>query len=413
MSATSASSDLDPAATTMTATERRASFSLAGVFALRMLGLFLVLPVFMLEARRYPGGDDVALVGLAMGAYGLTQAFMQMPVGLASDRWGRKRVILVGLAMFALGSVVAVLATDVWGLLIGRAMQGAGAISAAVTALLADLTRDSVRTKGMALVGASIGLMFALSLVLAPSLAAWAGLKGIFGLTLILALLAMLVVWRITPPEPAQPAHVPRGRLSEVLLHPALWRLNLGVFVLHAVQLAMWMAVPAMLTQTGLPAAQHWQVYLPTVLLSFVLMGGLFALERRGYLRAVLRSAIGLLLVVQLLLCWEAVSEMNFWMLALALFLFFVAFNILEASQPSLVSRLAPPHARGAALGAYNTLQSVGFFVGGAAGGWLVRWGGIQALFIACAVAVGLWWLLTWGLQVPPVPAPARSPAKA
>jgi predicted MFS family arabinose efflux permease len=405
MSALSDPSDNPPAAA-MTATERRASVSLAGVFALRMLGLFLVLPVFMLEARRYPGGDDVALVGLAMGAYGLTQAFMQMPLGLASDRWGRKRVIVLGLAVFAVGSLVAALATDVMGLLIGRALQGAGAISAAVTALLADLTRDSVRTKGMALVGASIGLMFALSLVLAPPLAEVWGLSGIFGVTLGLALLAMGVVWHITPDEPAQAPHAPGGRLRglrDVWLHPALWRLNLGVFVLHAVQLAMWMAVPALLTQTGLAQPQHWQVYLPTVLLSFGFMGGLFALERRGHLRAVLRGAIGLLLLVQLLLVSEALGGVHFWTLALALLLFFIAFNILEASQPSLVSRLAPPEARGAALGMYNTLQSVGFFVGGAAGGWLVRWGGVQALFVACAVAVLVWWVLSWGLVVPPV----------
>lgn len=388
----------------MTATERRASLSLAGVFALRMLGLFLVLPVFMWEARQYPGGDDVAMVGLAMGAYGLTQALMQMPLGLASDRWGRKRVIVSGLLVFALGSLVAAWAHDVTQLLIGRALQGAGAISAVVTALLADLTRDAVRTKGMALIGASIGLMFALSLVLAPVLAAWAGLPGIFGLTLCLAMVAVVVVWRITPDPQPQPADVPRSHLKDlpkVLSHSALWRLNVGVFVLHAVQLAMWMAVPALLTQTGLPPAQHWQVYLPTVLLSFGFMGGLFALERRGHLRLVLLSAIAVLLLVQGLLLWQALSHAQFWVLALVLLLFFIAFNILEASQPSLVSRLAPPQARGAALGAYNTLQSVGFFVGGAAGGWLVRWGGIQALFIACAGLVVVWLLVSWRLHTP------------
>ena len=389
----------------MTPLERRASFSLAAIFALRMLGLFLVLPVFVLEARHYPGGDNTALVGLAMGAYGLTQALMQVPLGMASDRWGRKRVIVLGLLVFAMGSLVAALATSVQGLLVGRAIQGAGAVSAAVTALLADQTRDSVRTKGMALIGASIGLMFALSLVLAPPLTAALGLAGVFGLTLLLALAGVAVVLLWTPQEPPKTPTAPRGKLLGVLFHPALWRLNLGVFVLHATQLGMWMAVPALLTQTGLAPANHWQVYLPAVLASFVLMGGLFALERRGYLRAVLRAAVLLLLAVQGGFLLVASSGPALWPLVALLFLFFVSFNILEASQPSLVSRLAPPESRGAALGVYNALQSLGLFAGGAVGGALVKMGGTQVLFAACCLAVGVWLLLGWGLKVPP-PAP-------
>lgn len=386
----------------MTPMERRASFSLAAIFALRMLGLFLVLPVFVLEARQYPGGDNTALVGLAMGVYGLTQALMQVPLGMASDRWGRKRIIVLGLGVFALGSGVAALATSVEGLLVGRALQGAGAVSAAVTALLADQTRDSVRTKGMALIGASIGLMFALSLVLAPPLTAAVGLGGVFALTLILAVAGMAVVTWWTPPEPPKAPNTPRGKLMDVLFHPSLWRLNLGVFVLHATQLGMWMAVPALLTQTGLAPASHWQVYLPAVLGSFVLMGGLFAMERRGYLRAVLRAAVLLLLLVQGGLLLAASSGPALWPLATLLFLFFVSFNILEASQPSLVSRLAPPESRGAALGVYNALQSLGLFAGGAVGGSLVKWGGTQVLFAACCAAVAVWLVLGWGMKVPP-----------
>lgn len=394
----------------MTSSERRASLSLASVFALRMLGLFLVLPVFMLEARHYPGGDDPGLIGLAMGAYGLTQALMQMPLGLASDRWGRKRIIVLGLLVFAIGSLVAALAPSVTWLLIGRAIQGAGAVSAAVTALLADLTRDSVRTKGMALVGASIGLMFALSLLLAPPLAGALGLAGVFGLTTVLALAGVAVVLWWTPAEPPQTTTAARGRWTEVVAHPALWRLYLGVFVLHSVQLAMWMAVPALLTQTGLAQPSHWQVYLPAVLASFVLMGGLFALERRGHLRTVLRLAVLLLLLVQVGFVAVAFSGPALWPLAVLLFLFFVAFNMLEASQPSLVSRLAPAVSRGAALGVYNTMQSLGLFVGGALGGALVNWGGTQMLFMACAGAALVWLLLGWGQ---PVPAPAARPSVA
>jgi MFS family permease len=386
----------------MTPLERRASLSLAAIFALRMLGLFLVLPVFALEARKYPGGDDPALIGLAMGIYGLTQAVMQMPLGLASDRWGRKRVIVAGLLVFAAGSLLAAMAPTLQWLLAARALQGAGAISAAVTALLADLTRDTVRTKGMALVGASIGLTFAFSLMLAPPLAGWVGLSGVFGLTAALALGGIAVVLLWTPAEPVQHDAAPRGRLVDVWWHPALWRLNVGVFVLHAVQIAMWVAVPALLVQAGLEKASHWQVYLPAVLASFVVMGGLlFPLERRGYLRGVLLAAIGLLLLVQVGFLVVASSAPGLWPLAGLLFLFFCSFNILEASQPSLVSRLAPAASRGAALGVYNTLQSLGFFAGGLMGGALVKLAGMQVLFLACAALVGLWLLLGWGLKAP------------
>lgn len=390
----------------MTPVERRASVSLAAIFALRMLGLFLVLPVFALEAARYPGGDDPALVGLAMGIYGLTQGLLQLPFGMASDRLGRKRVIVAGLLVFALGSFVAALAGSLTGLIIGRSLQGAGAVSAAVTALLADQTRDDVRTKAMALVGASIGLMFALSLLLAPLLVNVIGLAGLFALTGMLALAGVAVVIWWVPPEPRQHKDMPRGKLSEVLTHAGLLRLDFGVFVLHAVQLAMWVAIPAMLVQAGLPKDDHWQIYLPAVLASFVVMGTtLFPLERRGYLRAVFLAAIGLVGLVQLGLLWSAQAP-TIAMLAVLLFVFFCGFNVLEASQPSLASRVAPAHARGAALGVYNTLQSLGFFVGGVLGGWLVKETGAQGLFVACAVAMGLWLLVAWPMQAPGRKAP-------
>jgi MFS family permease len=394
----------------MTARERRASASLASIFALRMLGLFLVLPIFALEAAHYPGGQDPALVGLAMGIYGLTQGVLQLPFGLAADRFGRKRVIIVGLLLFALGSFVAALASTIWGLLIGRSLQGAGAVSAAVTALLADQTRDEVRTKAMALVGASIGLMFALSLLLAPLLAAAIGLSGLFALTGTLALAGVAVVLWWVPPEPRVHKTQPRGRLRDVLTHPDLLRLDLGVFVLHAVQLAMWVAVPALLIQAGLDARHHWWIYLPTVLASFVVMGAtLFPLERRGYLRAVFLGAIALMGLVQLGLLVVTPAP-GLPALTLLLFAFFCGFNVLEASQPSLVSRLAPATSRGAALGVYNTLQSLGFFAGGAAGGWLVKLHGAQALFLACAAVMGLWLLLAWPMRAP---RPARAPLTA
>jgi predicted MFS family arabinose efflux permease len=386
----------------MTALERRASLSLASIFALRMLGLFLVLPVFALEAAKFPGGDDPARVGLAMGMYGLTQALLQIPLGMASDRWGRKPVILWGLGLFALGSAVAAWAPDLNTLIAGRALQGAGAISAAITAFLADVTRDSVRTKAMALVGIGIALMFAFSLVFSSVLAAAIGLSGLFALTAGLALAGMAVVTWVVPAEPQQQVDAGRSGLREVLRHPGLLRLNWGVFVLHAVQLAMWVAVPGLLVQAGLAKADHWQVYLPAVVLSFVVMGGaLFRLERQGYLRVVFLLAIGLLVLVQLVFGLGVAFHGSVGVLGVALFVFFLGFNTLEASQPSLVSRLAPAHARGAALGVYNTLQSVGFFVGGAAGGWLVGHWGALGLFAVCAVLTALWLVVAWPMQVP------------
>jgi MFS family permease len=397
--------------TAMLPAERRASASLASIFAMRMLGLFLVLPVFALEATKYPGGDDPAFVGLAMGIYGLTQGILQIPFGMASDRFGRKKVILFGLVIFALGSFLAASATTLNMLIAGRALQGAGAISAAVTALLADMTRDEVRTKAMALVGASIGLMFALSLVLAPWLATQIGLSGLFALTGVLVIACMATVIWAVPPEPAltsSPKHTGYQRLNglkEVLTHADLLRLDLGAFILHAVQLAMWVAIPAMLVQAGLAKASHWQAYLPAVLLSFVFMGGLFMLEARGQLKLAFLGSVTLVGMVQLGLWWALPAAdgqaPSVWLLSLLLFVFFVGFNILEASQPSLASRVAPAHARGAALGVYNTVQSLGFFVGGFGGGWLAKHHGFGALFAGCFVLMMAWLVAAWGMKPP------------
>jgi MFS family permease len=385
----------------MTATERRASASLASIFALRMLGLFLVLPVFALEARRYPGGEDPMWLGLAMGIYGLTQGLLQLPFGMASDRFGRKRIIVLGLLIFALGSFWAAAATDLMGLLVGRSLQGAGAVSAAVTALLADLTRDEVRTKAMAMVGGSIGLMFALSLVVSPLLTGWIGLSGLFWLTGVLALVGVgVVIWSV-PPAPAPVTGEERGRLRDVLAHADLMRLNVGVFVLHAVQLAMWVSVPALLVQAGLQTPQHWQVYLPAVSLSFVFLGLVFAAERRGHLKKVFLLSIFLMAVVEFGLLVQSAGTPSLAWMAVLLWVFFCGFNALEATQPSLASRMAPRAMRGTALGVYNTLQSLGFFVGGLGGGWLVKSWGSPMLFLCCAGAMLVWLFVALPMQMP------------
>jgi MFS family permease len=380
--------------------ERRTGISLAAIFALRMLGLFLILPVFAVHAAHVPGGDDLTLVGLALGAYGLTQAFLQIAWGAASDRWGRKPVIVAGLLLFALGSAVAALAPDIYWIIAGRVLQGAGAISAAVTALAADLTREEHRTKVMAMIGSSIALVFAGSLVAAPVLYALIGMSGIFWLTGLLALGAIYVLLKVVPAAPP-PVAGPPVPLAAVLREPQLARLNFGVFALHLTQTAMWVLVPSALVEyAGLPVAEHWKVYLPAVLLSFVVMvPAVIAAETRGRMKAVFTAAIALLILIQAGLYFAGQS---LWSLSLWLTLFFVAFNILEATQPSLISRIAPPHAKGKALGLYNTLQAVGLFVGGAAGGALAQHVGRGAVFAACGALALVWLALARTLRVPP-----------
>jgi MFS family permease len=390
----------------MTRDEKRAGASLAAIFALRMLGLFLILPVFAIHAQTLPGGDNLTLVGFALGAYGLTQAMFQIPFGMASDVFGRKRIIVMGLLLFALGSAVAALSTDIWGMLIGRILQGAGAISAAVTALAADLTREQHRTKVMALIGSSIGLMFALSLVGAPLLYAYIGMAGIFWLTAFLALAAIGLVTHIVP-EPPPPHPGPRVPFREVLLNTQLLRLNFGIFTLHAVQMAMFVVVPSMLVASGgLPLSEHWKVYLLAVLASFVLMvPAIIAAEKYDKVQPVFLMAISLLLVT-LLVLWA--QGMHFAMVAGGLLSFFVAFNILEAMLPSLISRVAPARAKGSALGVYNTTQALGLFLGGAMGGWLANNLGAGMVFIAGAGMAALW--LVAAATMAPVPL-RRTPA--
>ena len=384
----------------MSGDEKRAGAALASIFALRMLGLFLILPVFAIHSQTIPGGDDMLLVGIALGAYGLTQAMFQIPFGMASDAFGRKKVIVIGLLLFAFGSAVAALSTDIWWAIIGRVLQGAGAISAAVTALAADLTREQHRTKVMAMIGSSIGLVFAISLVAAPALYAAIGMDGLFWMTAILALAAIGLVTHVVPPAPPPPQG-PRPPFRDVLFDTRLLRLNFGIFTLHLVQMAMFVVVPGLLLKYGdLPLALHWKVYLPAVLASFVLMGpaSIYA-EKRNQVKPVFVSAIALL-AATLLAMWS--GSTNFTVVAGGLLSFFVAFNILEAMLPSLISRIAPPNAKGAALGVYNTTQAFGLFLGGALGGWLVKNYEAGAVFIGGAAMAVLW--LAAAVTMPAVP---------
>ncbi len=379
--------------------ERRASIALAGLFACRMLGLFLLLPVFAVAASGLPGGNDPARVGLALGMYGLTQAFMQIPFGMASDRWGRRPVVLAGLVLFVVGSVVCAQATDIYWITIGRAIQGAGAISAAVTAWLADATRDEVRTRAMAMVGGSIGLSFAVSLVLSPLLVGWWGLSGLFWTIACLGIASLAVARWVVPVVPLTQARTMQAaRPREVLTHRDLLRLNFGVFVLHMIQVALFIVVPALLARIGgLDAHDLWKVYLPVILVSFVLMVPvIFVAEKRRAHRGALRAAVAGLIVVCALM---PLASHGFYTMALALTGFFVAFNVLEALQPSLVSRVAPQAYKGLALGFYNTAQAAGLFAGGALGGWLASHSGANAVFVAAAVLSAVWLAVTWALK--------------
>jgi len=395
----------------MTSEELRAGVSLASIFALRMLGLFLILPVFALFAQTLPGGDNLALVGFALGAYGLTQALFQIAFGVASDRFGRKPVIVFGLLVFALGSLIAGFAPDIWWMIGGRVLQGAGAISAAVTALAADLTREQHRTKVMAMIGVSIGLTFAVSLVAAPLMYAALGMHGIFWLTGALALGAIVLLLKVVPAAPAMVARGVNVPFSSVLLDGQLARLNFGVLALHTMQTSLWVVVPAALVESGgLPLAEHWKVYLPAVLASFVVMlPAILLAERRGRIRLVFGGAVLLLLLVQagLYAFSTGLYSIGAWLM-----LFFVAFNILEAMQPSLISRIAPGQARGAALGIYNTTQSIGLFLGGMLGGWLGKHYGAPAVHLFCA-ALAMVWLVLVATMKPLQPRSTAMPAEA
>lgn len=390
---------LSPTHDSMTPAERRAGIGLASVFALRMLGMFLILPIFSVAARQLPGGDNYTLIGIAFGAYGLTQALFQIPFGVASDRFGRKPVIVFGLLLFAAGCFMAALADDIYWVIAGRILQGAGAISAAVTALAADLTRDQHRTKIMAMIGSSIGLVFAGSLVLAPVLYAAIGLSGIFVLTGLLSLTAIGVVLRIVPAAPPLVRKQAGGNLR-VLLDPQLLRLNLGIFSLHLMQMAMFMVIPAALkTAGGLPLTDHWKVYLPAVLLSFaVMVPAIIRAERRGQVKPIFLGAVALLLLAEIGFIF---GRGHFLPLAGLVLAFFVAFNILEATLPSLVSRQAPSHQRGLALGVYNTMQAMGLFAGGGLGGWLLQNLDGDAVFAACALLALFWLVFAAGMQPP------------
>lgn len=392
-----------------TPVERRSALSLGSIFALRMLGLFLILPVFAVYARHLPGGESAFAVGLTLGIYGLTQGILQIPFGAASDRWGRKPVIAAGLLIFAAGSILAALGSDIWTVMAGRALQGMGAVSAAVTAMISDSVRDRVLTKAMAIVGSSIGLTFAFSLVASPVLAHYIGVSGLFWLTAVLSLAAVWVTYRVVPDAPLVRKEAGTGSdWKATVFNPDLLRLNAGIFILHMAMMAVFVVIPVEMSRLGLPVSEHWQVYLPAVILSFgVLMPSISRAERAGKMKTLFLAAVLLLACV---FTGFAAADDSLAAIGVLLFAFFCGFNILEATLPSFVSRTADASAKGLALGVYNTTQSIGLFVGGALGGWLSQTFGRTGVYAFCLVMTLVWFFIARGMTPPA--AKAREPGE-
>jgi predicted MFS family arabinose efflux permease len=386
----------------MTRLEKRATWSLASIYAFRMLGLFLIMPVLSLFAEQLEGATP-ALIGLAIGIYGIMQSFLQIPFGLVSDRFGRKKVIVAGLLLFFAGSVVAALSTDIYGIIAGRALQGSGAIAAAVMALVADLTQEVHRTKAMALIGASIGVSFGVAITAGPVIASFVGVHGIFWLIAALALLAIAIILTLVP-NPKQSkkhreAEVIPSHFRDVLTNAELLRLNYGIFILHIVMTASFVVVPLLMRDAGLLPARHWLVYLPVFVLSLAFMIPFIILaEKKQKMKAVFTGAISALILAFLGLM--LFHDTLFPIVGLLL-LFFSGFNLLEATLPSLVSKTAPGDLRGTAMGIYSTCQFMGAGIGGAAGGWWYGHYGASGVFIASAVLTCSWLLLAFGMKAP------------
>lgn len=386
----------------MTTLEKRATLSLASIYALRMLGLFMILPVLSLFAEQMEGATPL-LIGLAISVYGLTQALLQIPFGLMSDRFGRKKIIIIGLILFAAGSMVAAVSTTIYGVLIGRAIQGGGAIAAAIMALVADLTQEVHRTKAMATIGASIGISFGVAITLGPVLAGYVGVSGIFGLTAILALLAILVVLFVVPNPKKSIVHcdaelVP-AQFFNVLKNPDLLRLDYGIFILHLCLTASFVVLPLLIRDAGLVPENHWKVYLPVLITSMaVIVPFVIIAEKKRQMKKVFIGAIVTLVLANtglFLYSSELLGLIGF------LWLFFCGFNLLEATLPSLISKTAPGDLKGTAMGAYSSSQFMGAFVGGVSGGWFYGAFGAEQVFLFCAVASCTWVIIALFMTPP------------
>jgi len=386
----------------LTPLELKAGSSIALIYGIRMLGLFMILPVFSIYAEDLTNTTPL-LIGLALGIYGLTQGLLQIPFGMLSDKIGRKPVIAAGLIIFAIGSVIAAYADTIYGVIAGRAIQGAGAIAAALMALAADLSREEHRVKIMGLIGVNIGVAFAVAMVLGPVVNAWAGIKGIFLITAMLALVGIVVLFKVVPKANSLSFHrdaqlVPSA-VSSIFKNTQLLRLDAGIFILHAVLMAAFIAVPLMLQDAGLASLQHGWLYAPVFLVSIVLMVPFIILaEAKRRMKPVF---VGAILVLGLSLLMMLLSAQNLVVIALALGLFFTAFNLLEASLPSLVAKISPADRKGTAMGVYSSSQFLGAFAGGVLGGWAYGQGGSQLLLGLCITMIAGWFVLAASMKSP------------
>ncbi|MCS3459430.1 MFS transporter [Aeromonas sp. BIGb0445] len=387
----------------MTRGELRATWALGSLFSLRMLGMFMVLPVLTTYGMSLAGATET-LIGIAIGIYGLTQALLQIPCGLLSDRIGRKPLIVGGLLMFALGSVIAALTHSIWGVILGRALQGSGAISAAVMALLSDLTREQNRTKAMAFIGISFGITFAIAMVTGPLITHAIGLSGLFWLIALLAFggIAITLWW-----VPAPKAHLlnresslVKGGLKRVLANPRLLKLNLGILCVHTLLMSSFVALPPLLEQAGLPRDQQWKAFLCTMLIAFVsVVPFIIYAEKRRQMKRVFQICVLLMLGAEVVL-WQ--SGLQLWGILAGLQLFFIGFNLMEALLPSLISKESPPGYKGTAMGVYSTSQFLGVAIGGSLGGLLYSQGGAALVFGSCAVLALIWFGVSLTMQEPP-----------
>ncbi|MEZ2602152.1 MFS transporter [Kluyvera intermedia] len=386
----------------MTPGELRATWGLGTVFSLRMLGMFMVLPVLTTYGMALQGASE-ALIGLAIGIYGLAQAIFQIPFGLVSDRIGRKPLIIGGLAIFVLGSVIAAMSDSIWGIILGRALQGSGAIAAAVMALLSDLTREQNRTKAMAFIGVSFGVTFAIAMVLGPIITHKLGLHALFWMIAGLATLGIVLTILVVPDSKNhvlnRESGMVKGCFSKVLMEPRLLKLNFGIMCLHILLMSTFVALPGQLEAAGFPAAEHWKIYLVTMLVSFIsVVPFIIYAEVKRRMKRVFVLCISLLLIAEIVL-WG--SGNSFWELVIGVQIFFLAFNLMEALLPSLISKESPAGYKGTAMGIYSTSQFLGVAIGGSLGGWVDGLFDSQTVFLAGALLATVWLLVSMTMQEP------------
>ena len=375
---------------TMSNREYRAAFSLGGIFSFRMLGLFMALPVFALYVQKIPGATP-ALMGFAIGVYGLTQALLQIPFGMLSDKFGRKPIITIGLILFIIGSIIAALATSIHGIVLGRALQGAGAIGSTLLALLAALTREEHRGKAMGIIGMTIGVCFSIALLIGPLVSMLYGLSGIFWLTALLGSIGILLLYFTVPTPTAENFHrdteVELPQLAKMLFNAQLLRLDFGIFTLHCLLTASFVAIPNTLLQAG--STQQWPLYGIALLLAFLAMFPLIIIaETKSMLKQVLIMGIAGIGIAQLGLLFAQHSLIA---LTLSLGIFLTAFTILEAIIPSWITKISPPAHKGTAMGIYSTSQFLGIFIGGSLGGWLYHHLQATGVFLGCTIIAMIW----------------------